>query len=96
MATKEQKAETTAKNDELSDYTVSSETGAFVDAILTANEAFDKTFEAMSTLFGEKADNIMNNEIYPKFAAFKELVEKYLLFSISENLYNLDNPNKKI
>ena len=96
MKTNNLKAKTTAQNDELSEYTVSKNTGSFIDAILALNEAFEKTFEAMSLIYSERADYIMNNEIYPKFSAFKELVEKYLLISISENIYDLNNPKKKI
>ena len=84
------------KQEQQTQYTVSSTTGEFIECIKSVDSTSNQIYQAMENICGVNVDEIMEKEVYPLTSKLNALIGKYMFASISENLSMLDNKGKLI
>jgi hypothetical protein len=66
--------------------TISEQTGKFLACILSLSDLFSKVYEAVMFMYGERADEIINNGYYQKSNELELVLYDFLRYSINDKL----------
>lgn len=71
---------------------ISEQTQALIACMKSLDEQWESTYDALSTMYGEKgAEDRMNEEYSEAYEKLKNFVSKYIIVSINEHLSNLNS-----
>lgn len=72
-------------------YVVSQQTARFVHAFRTLDAVYSEMFDAIENLYGDRVDDIMDDEFWNSYDSARSVIMKYLSISIEISLSDLAN-----